>query len=368
MLHKIPLSESTINIDLKTSFSSVDMGFVYQFENTLETYYQKEKKIVALNSGTSAIHLALILSGVKENDEVLCQSFTYVATVNPIIYQKATPVFIDSEMDTWNMCPNQLELAIKDRIAKGKKPKAIIFVHSYGMPAKIDEIIAISNKYNIILIEDAAEALGSEYKGKKCGTFGDFGILSFNNNKIITTLGGGALICKTEEEKQKAVFYATQAKENVNYYKHKEVGYNYRMNSFAAFLGVLEFENLKEYLKKRKYINDFYKNFFMNFNKIAVLKEPSKDFLSNNWLSCILINMKKEVFNNIILMDLLKKENIESRFLWKPMHIQPIFKDYPYYGNKIAENLFKKGICLPSGSNLEKNDLERIINSIKKFL
>jgi dTDP-4-amino-4,6-dideoxygalactose transaminase len=344
------------------------MGFVAEFEETLEDYYQKEKKVVALNSGTSAIHLALILSGVEEGDEVLCQSLTYVATVNPVLYQKAIPVFIDSEIDTWNMCPDQLEVAIKDRISKGKKPKAIIFVHLYGMPAKIDEIVAISRKYNIILIEDAAEALGSEYKGEKCGTFGDFGILSFNNNKIITTLGGGALICNTQIEKEKAIFYATQAKEKANYYEHKEIGYNYRMSSFGAFFGISEFKKIKEYLNKRLEINNFYKKTFINASGIRLLEKPSIDFNSNHWLSCILIDDKKENFNNSIALELLKDNNIESRFLWKPMHLQPIFKSFPYYGTNVAGQLFKKGLCLPSGSNLKKYDLQRIINSIKKFL
>ncbi|PQJ72088.1 DegT/DnrJ/EryC1/StrS family aminotransferase [Polaribacter butkevichii] len=368
MSHKISLSESTINIDMETSFSSIDGGFVNQFEQTLEEYYQQEKKIVALNSGTAAIHLALILSGVEEGDEVLCQSFTYVATVSPIIYQKAIPVFIDSENETWNMCPVQLELAIKDRIAKGRKPKAIIFVHSYGMPAKIDEIVAVSRKYKITLIEDAAEALGSEYKGKKCGTFGDFGILSFNNNKIVTTLGGGVLICKTEEEKQKAIFYATQARENVNYYQYKEIGFNYRMNSFAAFIGVSEFKKLADYLKGRLDINSFYKKHLRVFSNITLLKNPSIDFSSNHWLSCISIDEKSTKNTRDKLMDCFIQNNIECRFLWKPMHLQPVFKGYPYYGAEIAENLFNKGLCLPSGVNLSENDLERILSSIKKIL
>ncbi|WP_158838685.1 aminotransferase class I/II-fold pyridoxal phosphate-dependent enzyme [Polaribacter sp. L3A8] len=368
MNHKISLSESIIDIDLKTPFSSVDTSFINQFEQTLETFYKKEKKVVAVNSGTAAIHLALILSGVEEGDEVLCQSFTYVATVNPIIYQKATPIFIDSEKETWNMCPVQLELAIKDRIAKGRKPKAIIFVHSYGMPAKIDEIVAVSRKYKITLIEDAAEALGSEYKGKKCGTFGDFGILSFNNNKIVTTLGGGVLICKTEEEKQKAIFYATQARENVNYYQYKEIGFNYRMNSFAAFIGISEFKKLAEYLKRRLDVNDFYKKYFIKFSNITLLKEPSGDFCSNHWLSCIKIDGENTVFTKHTLMAMFNKNNIESRFLWKPMHLQPVFKKYPYYGTKIAESLFNNGVCLPSGSNLNRNDLERILTSVKKIL
>lgn len=368
MSDRIPLSESTINIDLKTAFSSINTGFVEQFEETLEKYYENEKSIIALNSGTSAIHLALILSGIEEGDEVLCQSLTYVATVNPVRYQKGTPIFIDSEKDTWNMCPNQLELAIRDRISKGKKPKAIIFVHLYGMPAKIDEIVNIARKYKITLIEDAAEALGAEYKGKKCGTFGDFGILSFNKNKIISTLGGGALICKTAKEKQKAIFYATQAKEKESHYEHKEIGYNYRMNSLGAHLGISQMKKLKSYMKKRIEVNDFYKDFFINFTNITLLKEPSGDFYSNYWLSCITINEEKTGFSSEDLRLALEKDNIESRPLWKPMHLQPVFKDCDYYGATVSEDLFNKGLCLPSGSNLSKNDLERIANSIKKIL
>lgn len=365
---KIPLSESTIAIDLKTAFSSVSSAFVEEFEESLEQFYHKEKSIVALNSGTSAIHLALILSGVKEGDEVLCQSLTYVATVNPIRYQKATPVFIDSEKDTWNMCPVQLECAIKDRILKGKKPKAIIFVNLYGMPAKIDEIVSIAKKYHIILIEDAAEALGAEYKGQKCGTFGDFGILSFNNNKIISTLGGGALICKTAQDKQKAIFYATQAKENEIHYEHKEVGYNYRMNSFGAIIGINQLKMLQEYLKRKIEINNFYRDFFINFTNVTILKNYSVDYFSNHWLSCILIEELEGSFGKQKLMLWLKKNNIESRLIWKPMHLQPVFKDYPYYGAKIAENIFKKGLCLPSGTNINKEGLQRITFLINKLM
>lgn len=368
MQNKIPLSEANINIDLKTTFSSIDTNVVQEFEKSLEGYFKGNKKIVAVNSGTSAIHLALILSGVKEGDEVLCQSLTYVATANPILYQKATPVFIDSESHTWNICPEQLELAIKDRIGKGKKPKAIIFVHLYGMPAKVDEIVRISRKYNITLIEDAAEALGAEYKGKKCGAFGDFGILSFNNNKIVTTLGGGALICNTAAEKEKAFFYATQAKEKENHYQHKSLGYNYRMNSIGARLGVSELKKLKKYLKKRHAINDFYRASFKSISEVFFLKESSGFFKSNYWLSCVLFQQEGKDDSALKIMELLKKKNIESRLLWKPMHLQPLFMNYPYYGAKVAENLFKKGLCLPSGSNLNKNDLLRISETIKKFL
>ncbi|WP_341221443.1 DegT/DnrJ/EryC1/StrS family aminotransferase [Polaribacter atrinae] len=368
MHDKIPLSESRINIDLNTSFSSIDTGMVEKFEKSLEEYYGHQKSILALNSGTSAIHLALILCGVEEGDEVLCQSLTYVATINPIIYQKGSPVFIDSEKDTWNMCPIQLELAIQDRILKGKKPKAIIFVHLYGMPAKIDEIVCIARKYNIMLIEDAAEALGAEYKGKKCGSFGDFAVLSFNNNKIVTTLGGGALICNTKAEKEKAFFYATQAKEKESHYEHKEIGYNYRMNSAGALIGLSQLKKIKEYLQKRRAINDFYKDYFKEFSGVCFLKETLLDVTSNHWLSCFYFDHKVVDVDKYELMEFFKKNRIEVRFLWKPMHLQPVFKDFPYYGDKIAESLFLNGLCLPSGSNLIKNDLKRISESIKKFL
>ena len=368
MLNKIPLSESIISIDLKTTFSSIDIGVVAEFEKSLEAYYEGKKSVLALNSGTSAIHLALILSGVAEGDEVLCQSLTYVATINPIIYQNATPVFIDSENDTWNMCPIQLERAIKDRILKGKKPKAIIFVHLYGMPAKIEEIVRISRKYNIPLIEDAAEALGATYKGRKCGSFGDFAILSFNNNKIVSTLGGGALICNTTKEKEKAFFYATQAKEKESHYEHTKIGYNYRMNSLGALIGITQLKELKNYIRKRRTINDFYKAYFINFKEVYFLKEPSSDFVSNHWLSCILIKVKDVETKKLKLLTFLKNNHIEARFLWKPMHLQPVFKDFPFYGAEVAENLFLHGLCLPSGSTLNKNDLIRISECIKKFL
>lgn len=367
MQAKIPLSDSTINLDVTTQVSSISKDSIYNFEEVLELYFHGEKKVVALNSGTSAIHLALILSGVTKGDEVLCQSFTYVASVNPVVYQNATPIFIDSEKDTWNMCPIHLEEAIKDRISKGKKPKAIIIVHSYGMPAKMDEIVTISKKYQITLIEDAAEALGSEYKGKKCGTFGDFGIISFNNNKVISTLGGGALICNSEKVKKRAIFYATQAKEKFKHYEHKVIGYNYRMNAFAAVIGVSQMNNLQVNIKKRREINQFYSAFFNEKKEIKMLTEENTNFFSNHWLSCININGTafKKTKGKIILE--LQNKNIESRALWKPMHLQPVFKNLPYYGKSIAEDLFKSGVCLPSGSNLKKDDLKRIISTIDEI-
>ena len=335
------------------------------FEEDLKKYLGDQKEVGALSSGTAAIHLALILAGVKPNDEVICKSFTFSASANPIAYQGATPVFVDSEKDTWNMCPKHLEAAIKDRILKGKKPKAILVVHLYGMPAKMDEIVAIAKKYEIALIEDAAEALGSTYKGQKCGTFGDFGILSFNGNKIITTSGGGALICNNEEVKQKAIYLATQARDNAAHYEHSEIGYNYRMSNVLAGIGRGQMEVLDTHISYRRKNHQFYQDFFKDIDGIDVFVEPSADYFSNHWLSCIVIDREKTGFTREYLRLALLVENIESRPLWKPMHLQPVFKDAPYYGDKVAENLFDKGLCLPSGSNLTENDLERIATTIK---
>ena len=338
------------------------------FEQDLFNYIQEKSKVVCLSSGTAALHLALILADVKQNDEVLCQSFTFSASANPIVYQKAKPIFIDSESDTWNMCPFHLEAAIKDRIAKGKKPKAIIIVNLYGMPAKMDEILAIAKKYEITLIEDAAEALGATYKGQKCGSFGDFGILSFNGNKIITTSGGGALVCKTEELKQKAIFLATQARDNAPHYQHSDIGYNYRMSNILAGIGRGQMEILDKHIVLRRKNNNFYQGLFMDFDGITVFKEPTNDFYSNHWLSCIVIDEQEIGFSREDVRLSLEKENIESRPLWKPMHLQPVFKDCAYYGGDVSEGLFKNGLCLPSGSNLTDEDRERIKTSLLKLL
>ena len=336
------------------------------FEQDLKVYLKSNQYVAALNSGTSAIHMGLILSGVIEGDTVVCQSMTFSASANPIVYQGATPVFIDSEKETWNMCPVALEEAIKDCITKGKKPKAIIVVHLYGMPAKMDEISAIAKKYKISLIEDAAEALGSSYKGQKCGTFGDFGILSFNGNKIITTSGGGALVCKTETSKNKAIFLATQARDNALHYQHSEIGYNYRMSNVVAGIGRGQMEVLDDHVALRKKMNQFYKELFKDVEGITVFKEPNNNYVSNHWLSCILIDETKIGITPNLLRQALLEDNIESRPLWKPMHLQPVFKEAPYYGVTVSEYLFKKGLCLPSGSNLTENDLERITVSIQK--
>jgi len=333
------------------------------FEQDIQSYLSQDVYTACLSSGTSAIHLALIMAGVELNDEVICQSMTFSASANPILYQGAKPVFVDSEIDTWNMCPIHLEKAIKDRIEKGKKPKAIIVVHLYGMPAKMDQIKAISNQYNITLIEDSAEAFGSTYKDKKCGTFSDFGILSFNGNKIITTSGGGALVCKTEEARQKAVFLATQARDNAPHYQHSEIGYNYRMSNITAGIGRGQMQVLDKHIGLRRSNNDFYKKIFKNISGVKVFTEPSSDYFSNHWLSCVLFDENSKISSESLRLAL-EKENIESRPLWKPMHLQPVFKGYPYYGNKVSENLFLNGLCLPSGSNLSKDDKVRIEKAI----
>ena len=333
-------------------------------EKDIEDYLDNEIHVAALSSGTAALHLGLILLGVKAGDEVICQSMTFSASANPILYLGATPVFIDSEKDTWNLCPIALEEAIIDRIAKGKKPKAIIGVHLYGMPFKADEITAISKKYEIPVLEDSAEALGSTYKGQKCGTFSPLAALSFNGNKIITTSGGGALVCQSKEHKDKTVFFATQSRDNAPHYQHSEIGYNYRMSNICAGIGRGQMEVIDLRVSQRRAMNVFYQDLFKDNNEVEVFKEPTSDYFSNHWLSAILLGSyeKREA-----LRLFLEKENIESRPLWKPMHLQPIFEKYPYYGTKVAEELFQKGLCLPSGSNLNADDKRRISENIKTF-
>ncbi|MEE4001058.1 aminotransferase class I/II-fold pyridoxal phosphate-dependent enzyme [Tenacibaculum sp. FZY0031] len=338
------------------------------FEQDLEGYVGENSKVACLASGTSALHLALILAGVGYGDEVLCQSMTFSASANPITYQGAIPVFVDSEKDTWNMCPSALEEAIEDRIANGKKPKAMIVVHLYGMPAKVGEIVALSKKYDIALIEDAAEALGSTYKGQKCGTFGDFGILSFNGNKIITTSGGGALVCKNEEDKQKAIFLATQARDNAPHYQHSHIGYNYRMSNIVAGIGRGQMEVLDKHIGYRRANNQFYQEVFKDVEGVTVLTEPTSEYFSNHWLSAVVIEESKTGFLREELRLALEKENIESRPLWKPMHLQPVFKDCKYYGTNVSEKLFEDGLCLPSGSNLTDEDRVRIKDVISNML
>ena len=338
------------------------------FEQDIEKYLKVDCHVAALSSGTAAIHLGLVLLGVKSGDEVICQSFTFSASANPILYQGAIPIFIDSETETWNMCPKALEEAILDRISKGKKPKAIIAVHLYGMPFKVDEIRAVANKYEIPIIEDSAEALGSTYKGRKCGTFGDIGVLSFNGNKIITTSGGGALVASSKVLQEKAVFFATQSRDNAPHYQHSEIGYNYRLSNICAGIGRGQMEVLDNHVALRRKMHDFYVNYFACNEGITVFKEPNSDYFSNHWLSAILVNPNKN--NGKTREDLrqaFEKANIESRPLWKPMHLQPIFENYPYYGSKIAEELFENGLCLPSGSNLDKEDRDRILETLNIF-
>ncbi|MFC6267731.1 DegT/DnrJ/EryC1/StrS family aminotransferase [Frigoriflavimonas asaccharolytica] len=329
------------------------------FEQEIEKFINHQN-ICALNSGTAALHLSLILSGVKAGDEVICQTFTFVASANVIKYLGAIPIFVDSEKDTWNMCPVFLENAILDRIKLGKKPKAIITVHGYGMPCDIDEIQKIAQKFEIPLIEDAADALGSTYKNKKCGTFGDFGILSFNGNKIITTSGGGALVCKNNKQKEKAIFLATQARDDAPHYQHSEIGYNYRMSNISAGIGCGQMEVLPQRILQRRANHDFYVDLFKDFAGISVFSEPNENFYSNHWLSAILVDESVAGFSREDLRLKFLEDNIESRPLWKPMHIQPVFADAPYYGTDVAENLFENGLCLPSGSNLSIEDLDRI--------
>lgn len=337
-------------------------------EKDLEQYLDNKSYVGALSSGTASIHLGLILLGVKAGDEVICQSMTFSASANPILYLGATPVFIDSELDTWNLCPNALEDAIIDRIAKGKKPKAIIAVQLYGVPYKIDEIHAIANKYEIPILEDSAEALGSKYKGQNCSTFGEIGILSFNGNKIITTSGGGAIITKTKELRDKAVFFATQSRDDAPHYQHSEIGYNYRMSNICAGIGRGQMEVLDERVQLRRDMHDFYVHLFKDINAVTVFSVPNEDFFSNYWLSAILIqpDYEKGIHREAFRLAF-EAVNIESRPLWKPMHLQPIFEKYPYYGSRIAERLFENGLCLPSGSNLTDDDRLRIKSVIDIF-
>ena len=333
-------------------------------EQDIENYLKQSSHVAALSSGTAALHLGLLLLGVKPGDEVLCQTMTFSASANPIMYVGATPVFIDSEKDTWNLCPIALEEAIIDRIAKGKKPKAIIGVHLYGMPFKAAEIMAVSQKYDIPVLEDSAEALGSTYKGQNCGTFGPLAALSFNGNKIITTSGGGALVCNNPAHKEKAVFWATQSRDNAPHYQHSEVGYNYRMSNICAGIGRGQMEVIDLRVAQRRAVNAFYQALFKDIQDVTVFKEPDANFFSNHWLSAIVL---KSFEQREALRLALEQENIESRPLWKPMHLQPVFQNYPYYGTKVSEALFEKGLCLPSGSNLTASDLERIQQVLLRF-
>ena len=323
-------------------------------------------RIVALSAGTAALHLGLILLGVEPGDEVICQSFTFAASANPIAYLEATPVFVDSEKDTWNMDPVLLEEAIKDRLAKtGKLPKAIIPVHLYGMPVKMEEVMEVANRYGIPVLEDSAEALGSAYKGKKCGTFGEYGVLSFNGNKMITTSGGGALICPNEEKAKRALFYATQAREQAPHYQHEKIGYNYRMSNICAGIGRGQMFVLDEHVARRREIHDLYVKLLNGVKGVKVMCQPEgEDFNSNYWLTCITVDPEEAGFTREDVRLALDEDKIESRPLWKPMHLQPVFKNAPFYGNGTSERLFEIGLCLPSGPTLTDEDVERVVKVI----
>lgn len=338
---------------------------VNAFEHRLEEYCGI-KHAAALSSGTAAIHLALILSGVGVGDTVLVSSFTFSATVNPVVYQGATPVLIDSEPDTWNMDPVLLESAINELGQKGSLPKAIILVHLYGMPSKISEIVEIANRYDIPLIEDAAEALGSKYAGRNLGQFGSMAVLSFNGNKIITTSGGGALLSNNEELISKARFLSTQARDIAPHYQHSQIGYNYRLSNVLAAIGRGQMEVIDQRVEKRRSHFEFYKEQLSTYEGIAFQEEPDSFFFSNRWLSCILINPSETGFSNEDLRLALEEENIESRPLWKPMHLQPVFSNCPVFSSGCSDRLFDMGLCLPSGSNMTDDDKVRIMEVIKR--
>lgn len=335
---------------------------IQRFESELSRISQNQP-VAALSSGTAALHLALILLGVERGDEVICSSFTFAASANPIVYQGATPIFVDSEQDTWNMCPVFLRTAIEERLARGKKPKAVIIVHLYGMPAKMKELIAVCGEFEIPLIEDAAEGLGSFYGNQPLGTLSDFGIFSFNGNKIITTSGGGALVSSEKEQIEKAKFLATQARDEAPHYEHSQIGYNYRLSNVCAAIGTGQLEVLTERVNQRRDNFEFYKKALGDLEQLFFLEEI-EGIYSNRWLTTILL----DGFDREELRLALEEENIESRPLWKPMHLQPVFSDAPMYGGLVCESLFEKGLCLPSGSSLNIQDKERVVETINKAI
>lgn len=340
---------------------------VNAFEESLKEYLGGKKPVVALSAGTAAIHLALVQLGIGYGDEVICQSFTFAASANPITYLGGKPVFVDSEIGTWNMSPELLEEAILDRKAKtGKYPKAVIPVHLYGMPAKMNEITAIAGKYGLPVIEDAAEALGSSYKGQMCGTFGEFGALSFNGNKIITTSGGGALVCSNDMDVKKTIFLATQARDDAPHYQHSEIGYNYRLSNICAGIGRGQIEVLPKRVERRRAINQIYRKALGNIKGIAFQTEPDADYFSNYWLTSIIVNPAET--GGVTREDIrsaCEAANIETRPLWKPMHLQPVFAEAPFYGDGTSERLFNDGLCLPSGTSLSDEQIEKVISVIK---
>lgn len=345
------------------------------FENSLQDFLSKgdpsrdHLRIAAVSAGTAAIHLGLILAGVKAGDEVICQSFTFAASANPVTYQGATPVFVDSEADTWNMDPALLDFAISDRIAKtGRKPSAIIPVHLYGMPAKMDEIMMIADKWDIPVVEDAAEALGSSYRGHACGTFGNFGALSFNGNKMITTSGGGALVCPDQESRARAVFFATQARESYPYYQHENIGYNYRMSNICAGIGRGQMTVLDEHIAHHRRLAALYASLLADVEGVDFHANPSPKSDANFWLSTITIDPS---LTGGLTPDELRLHfeslNIETRLLWKPMHMQPVFSNAPAYTNGVSSSLFSRGLCLPSGPWVTEEDVEMIVSEIKRL-
>lgn len=326
-----------------------------------------QKLVVALSAGTAAIHLGLIMLGVEKGDEVICQSFTFAASANPVVYQGATPVFVDSEQSTYNMSPELLEEAIKDRIAKtGKKPKAIILVYLYGMPGKIDEIMEVARRYEIPVLEDAAEGFGSKYKGQVCGTFGAYGVMSFNGNKMITTSGGGALICPDEENKKRVMFYATQAREPFPYYQHEKIGYNYRMSNICAGIGRGQMAVAEEHIRHHQWVHQRYEELFSDIAEVTVHSAPEAYMEPNYWLSTIRFEDKKHWLDGdmLAMIEKLSAANIETRPLWKPMHLQPVYKDAPAYVNGVSEGLFHCGLCLPSGPYVGEEEVEYIVKKI----
>ena len=346
-----------------TNWISPAGPYIQQFETDLAAYCGTAGAAV-VQSGTAAIHLALRLLDIQPNDKVICQSLTFIGSSNPILYEKAQPIFVDSEEATWNLCPLALEEAIKACEKEGALPKAIIVVHLYGMPAKMKEIMAIAQRYSIPVIEDAAEALGSFIDGQACGSFGDFGVLSFNGNKIITTSGGGALLSNNTKALEKARFLATQAKDQAPHYQHSEMGYNYRMSNIAAAIGVGQLKVLNERVAARRANHEFYMDLLDAVPGISFLPEP-KGYSSNRWLSCVLIDEQKAGRTAEEVRLHLEQDNIESRPLWKPMHLQPLFESAPYYGQRVAATLFDNGLCLPSGSNLTDREKERIASQLK---
>lgn len=337
------------------------------FQSELEEIVNTQHS-AALNSGTAALHLALILLGVEQDDEVLCSTFTFCATANAIAYQKAIPIFIDSEPDTWNMCPKTLKLSIEDRIAKGKKPKAVIVVHLYGMPSKMDELMSVCQRFDIPIIEDSAEALGAMYKGQQMGTFGKFGVYSFNGNKIITTSGGGALVSNDKALIDQSIFLATQARDKAPHYEHSHIGYNYRMSNVVAGIGRGQLQVLNKHILLRRANNAWYQKILSRYEFIDVFKEPSDDYFSNHWLTCIIVHPSKTEVTAEKIRLALEEDHIECRPLWKPMHLQPVFKSFPKYLNGVSDNLFKNGLCLPSGSNLDAESKKRIEVALHKVL